>query len=77
MPFYEYRCADCGEVFTLLQQRTAAREGHECPQCHSTRTARVFSTFAAVGERGTTPVSRGGGGNGGGGCCGGGCCHHH
>ncbi len=47
MPFFEYKCDDCDELFTLLQKRDAPREGHACPECGGTKTARVFSVFAA------------------------------
>ena len=48
MPFFEYKCADCEKVFTLLQKRDAEREGYQCPDCQSTKTERVFSTFATA-----------------------------
>lgn len=53
MPFFEYKCSACDNLFTLLQKRTAGREGHACPRCGSTRTARVWSVFAAqtAGEK--------------------------
>jgi putative FmdB family regulatory protein len=47
MPFYEYKCDDCGKVFTLLQSRSAERSGFSCPKCSGTQTERVFSTFAS------------------------------
>jgi putative FmdB family regulatory protein len=48
MPFYEYRCHDCGQVFPLLQKRDAARSGYACPSCEGARTERVFSVFASA-----------------------------
>lgn len=46
MPFFEYKCADCGAVFERLQSRDAPREGYECPQCGGTNTQRIISLFA-------------------------------
>ena len=69
MPFYEYKCDDCGEVFTMLQKRDAAREGHKCPECSGENTKRVLSTFSAHGNTDPVPVSSGGGSC----CCGGSC----
>jgi putative FmdB family regulatory protein len=48
MPFFEYKCADCGQVFTLLQKRDAPRAGYACPSCEGAETERVFSTFASA-----------------------------
>jgi len=48
MPFYEYKCASCENVFTLLQKRDAARSGHECPGCGSQTTERILSVFASA-----------------------------
>lgn len=74
MPFYEYRCGECGHVFTLLQKRDAPREGYECPECGKPETARILSTFAAHGDKDPMPVAAGGGG---GHCCGGSCACGH
>ena len=76
MPFFEYKCAECDKVFSLLQKRDAERQGYECPACGSTTTERVFSTFAtatAGKERAAVAAGAAAGGH----CCGGGCgCHH-
>ncbi|MCC7494821.1 MAG: zinc ribbon domain-containing protein [Fimbriimonadaceae bacterium] len=73
MPFFEYKCAGCEQVFTLLQKRDAERSGHECPECGSHETERVFSTFAAAvaGPKSSSsaPAAAGHG-------CGAGCCCH-
>jgi len=57
MPFFEYKCADCGHTFTMLQARDAAREGHVCPSCSGHETARVFSTFASAVKGNSAAVS--------------------
>lgn len=56
MPFFEYQCATCDNVFTLLQPRTAEREGHACPACESTATSRILSTFATGRSTRTAPA---------------------
>lgn len=48
MPFYEYKCASCAKVFTLLQKRDAKRSGYDCPDCGSQETERILSTFASA-----------------------------
>lgn len=74
MPFFEYKCADCEKVFTLLQKRDAERTGYACPACESTKTERVFSTFAT--NRGGKSEVACGMPAGGGHCCGPSCgCH--
>lgn len=49
MPIFEYRCAQCGTAFErlVLQQSTATLIA--CPQCGSTETSKLFSTFSAHG----------------------------
>ncbi len=76
MPFFEYKCAACEKVFTLLQKRDAERSGYACPVCDSKQTERVFSTFATAvaGPKSSCPLPSGGGG---GGCCSGCACHSH
>ncbi|HAZ62690.1 MAG TPA: zinc ribbon domain-containing protein [Armatimonadetes bacterium] len=56
MPFFEYRCNECEHLFTLLQSRQAAREGFTCPNCESTRTVRVLSTFASAVKSPAAPA---------------------
>jgi putative FmdB family regulatory protein len=51
MPVYEYRCLDCGEVFSQLLLKSADAAGpHCCSTCGSEQTRRVMSSFA-VGNR--------------------------
>lgn len=73
MPFYEYKCAECDRVFSLLQKRDAERTGYACPACGSTETERVFSTFATASKGSEAVAAPSGGGH----CCGASCgCRH-
>jgi putative FmdB family regulatory protein len=51
MPIYEYRCLDCGEVFSQLMLRSIDANGPQsCSACGSSETRRLMSSFA-VGNR--------------------------
>ena len=51
MPIYEYRCLECGEVFSLLLQRYAGASGQQhCSACGSEQTQRLISSFAIGGR---------------------------
>ena len=51
MPIYEYRCLDCGEVFSQLILRSVDANGQQsCSACGSGETRRLMSSFA-VGNR--------------------------
>jgi putative FmdB family regulatory protein len=55
MPVYEFRCADCGEVFDKLyrqMQGSAEQVAPPCPACGSLATARLVSRFAVQGPAG-------------------------
>lgn len=71
MPIYEYHCKDCHKKFEALRPMSKADAPIECAHCHSKRTSRQLSRFAA--HSGGKIIS---GGGGGGGCasCGGGSC---
>jgi putative FmdB family regulatory protein len=47
MPLYEYRCADCGTRFEILQRLGETAAGLCCPHCGKSRLAKQFSTFSA------------------------------
>ncbi len=47
MPIYEYRCTECGKVFSRLQRMGASAEGISCPACGSSRVERMVSSFAS------------------------------
>ena len=43
MPTYEYRCAECGEVFELERPVSERDSEATCPKCGSKRTSRMLS----------------------------------
>ena len=47
MPLYEYLCRSCGKGFEMLRRMIDADTLLECPNCHSNKVERQFSTFAA------------------------------
>lgn len=71
MPFYEYKCAECGEI---IEFRSSYEKKHEmvsslkCENCESKEFTQVFSGMALTGSKNdpTPPPS--------GGCCSGGMC---
>ena len=48
MPLYEYRCAECGEPFSLLRRLADRDEEIECPKCGKFHPKRLFSSFATA-----------------------------
>lgn len=45
MPWYDYECRDCKEIFSL-QREVADRDSPAvCPKCASTRSRRRLSSF--------------------------------
>jgi putative FmdB family regulatory protein len=51
MPIYEYRCLDCGEVFSLLILQAVDANGQQsCSACGGEQTRRLMSSFA-VGNK--------------------------
>src|SRR6266566_433285 len=51
MPIYEYRCLDCGEVFShLVLTFTDASGQRPCPVCGGEQARRVMSTFTVGGR---------------------------
>ncbi|BCV25066.1 zinc ribbon domain-containing protein [Gelria sp. Kuro-4] len=49
MPYYEYRCRDCGQRFEVRAPMNAKPEHPACSHCHRTNTQPVYSTFAIGG----------------------------
>lgn len=45
MPIYEYHCEECGTTFDKLVRSMSATVEVECPECHSPRCKKHFSTF--------------------------------
>ena len=50
MPIYEYRCNECGHVFSRLQRMGATSKGVTCPKCEGSDVERVVSSFASAGS---------------------------
>ena len=49
MPRYEYRCADCGEVFEVILTLREHAEGKvACPGCKSEKVEKRPASFYAV-----------------------------
>jgi putative FmdB family regulatory protein len=46
MPIFEYACEECGTTFERLTLRPQVAVPTPCPQCGSTQTTKVFSTFS-------------------------------
>ena len=50
MATYEYRCKACGHTFEVtesISRHTEKKRAPECPECESTRTRQVYSSFFA------------------------------
>jgi putative FmdB family regulatory protein len=67
MPLYEYRCAECGKRFEILQRLGQGADGLTCPTCGASQLEKQYSTFASAG--GTTQDNSSGGGCNPGGFC--------
>ena len=51
MPIYEYRCLDCGEVFSHLVLTFTDESGQRpCPVCGGEQARRLMSTFTVGGR---------------------------
>jgi putative FmdB family regulatory protein len=60
MPIFEYACEECGATFERLTLRPQLVVQTPCPQCGSTQTAKVFSTFSTQGSAGGGAPGKGG-----------------
>jgi putative FmdB family regulatory protein len=70
MPLYEFRCADCGQIFDRLQSFDA--QSPVCTACGSAEVNRLISLIGGLvgsGSSGSTRSFGGGGGCGCGGAC--------
>lgn len=47
MPFYEYRCDECGHSFEELVRSMTTPVKVNCPSCGSKKTTQQISLFAA------------------------------
>lgn len=74
MPFYDFRCEACGEIFTIRATFKEKKSGlcPECPKCHAARVRQLIGTGLMILRRQDgTPMSRSGCcGSGGEGACG-------
>ncbi len=48
MPIYEYRCADCGRVTSVLVRSFAAAVEPRCPCCSGANLRKLVSRFAVL-----------------------------
>jgi len=73
MPIYEYRCESCAGKFEVLTQFAERDREQVCPDCESTKTRVLVSSFAsfAGGESSTSEFMSEA--SGGGCACGGAC----
>ncbi len=53
MPFYEYRCGECREVFGIERSMSESSDSAACAQCGSADVHRVWNAFIRSG--GITP----------------------
>ncbi|MFW5860751.1 MAG: FmdB family zinc ribbon protein [Spirochaetota bacterium] len=62
MPVYEFKCSQCGHIFSELRKMGDFSSG-KCPVCGSEVTEKVFSLFASAGsdKGGNCAPSAGGG----------------
>lgn len=48
MPLFDYKCADCGQRFSLLLGVVAEPQSEKCPACRSLSIHRLISRFARL-----------------------------
>jgi putative FmdB family regulatory protein len=65
MPLYEFRCEDCGNKFSEIKR--IGDNNAVCPECGSSNTKRMISTFASVSNSAGSASFSGGSNCGGGG----------
>ena len=49
MPFYEYRCNECGEAFEKMLRFSEADQLPVCPKCGSPNTQKKLSKVVSFG----------------------------
>ena len=57
MPFYEYRCEDCGHTFEKFVRTMSQEFTIECPDCDSDRCKKKLSLFACCTSESTSAAS--------------------
>jgi putative FmdB family regulatory protein len=60
MPFYEYRCGQCQELYIDLRPVQDRDKSSPCPECGSRNTVRTVSAFSTGGATTSLSVDRGG-----------------
>ncbi len=61
MPVYEYRCPDCGAVFSKMRPMSQADAPVECERCGKRNARRMLSRIAPVRREDGAGASAGGG----------------
>jgi putative FmdB family regulatory protein len=64
MPFYEYRCTECGVEFEMMLRFSESDRRPACPKCQSSQTQKKLSAVASFG----TATSSGSSGSSGASC---------
>lgn len=54
MPVYEYRCLECNTDYDVFHKSTTSSEDITCPECHSAKTTKKLSVFAASVPQGSS-----------------------
>ena len=47
MPVFEYRCQACNEKFEVLHKSSVNIEEVTCPECNSSKSKKLLSSFSA------------------------------
>lgn len=47
MPIFEYKCNDCGRKFDILHKSSSNLQEVVCPDCQSTNSKKLLSSFSA------------------------------
>jgi len=46
MPVYEFKCAECGQIFSELRKMGDVKSG-KCPFCGSDKNEKIMSSFSS------------------------------
>ena len=47
MPIFEYKCSNCNSKFDVLHKSSTSKEEIICPECKSSKSEKLFSSFSA------------------------------
>jgi putative FmdB family regulatory protein len=61
VPVYEFSCLSCRHTFDVFGGYASRDERQVCPECESTNTRVMFSTFAVIGTGEASSTSTSGG----------------